>query len=57
MATAADKKILLNNRNREKQRSVFYCCSVCGKKLKFSSQGRSEYSLSCWQCMVVNADS
>jgi hypothetical protein len=32
-------------------------CSICGKRLKFSSPGRSEYPLSCWKCMIVNADS
>jgi hypothetical protein len=45
----ADRKILL----KSKQRSIYYC-SICGKKLRFS--GRSEYSLACWECMIVNAD-
>jgi hypothetical protein len=31
------------------------CCSICGKKLKFSRT--SENPLACWQCMVVNVDS
>src|SRR5215204_5139793 len=30
------------------------CCSICGKKLKFDRV--SDDPLTCWNCMIVNAD-
>src|SRR5918999_2360428 len=49
-------KIHLNT--TKKQRPTLSCCycSICGKKLKFFSR-TSENPLTCWMCMIVNADS
>ena len=58
MAEATNRKILLNNKNREKQWHTILgrcCCSLCGNKLRFS--GISEYPLTCWQCMILDVDS
>jgi hypothetical protein len=54
MAVAADRKILL--KQIKIRRHVVGYCSICGKRLKFSSSRISEYPLSCWKCMVLNAD-
>jgi hypothetical protein len=56
-AAAANSKILLLKKNNEKQRHIVVgCyCSICGKKLKFART--TENPLSCWQCMIINADS
>jgi hypothetical protein len=32
-------------------------CSICGKKLKKFIRRTTENPLSCWQCMILNADS
>jgi ribosomal protein L37AE/L43A len=50
MMSAVNRKIL----SKKKQRHMGHC-SMCGKKLKFART--SENPLSCWQCMIVNADS
>lgn len=60
MAAAAKIKIL--SRIKEKQQLDIggegSYCSICGKKLKkFTRRRTSENPLSCWQCMILNADS
>ncbi|MDQ3853190.1 MAG: hypothetical protein M3299_10190 [Thermoproteota archaeon] len=52
MMATANSKILLK-KNKEQRHIVR--CSICGKKLKLA--GTSENPLSCWQCLIVNADS
>ncbi|MGH9927402.1 MAG: hypothetical protein ACRD5B_18700 [Nitrososphaeraceae archaeon] len=53
VAAAKNNKILLK-KNKEKQQDTDRC-SICGKKLRFART--SENPLSCWQCMIINADS
>jgi hypothetical protein len=53
MAAAADRNILLKQ-IRRKGRVVGYY-SICSKKSKF--ERTSEYLLTCWKCLIVNADS
>jgi hypothetical protein len=53
MAAAANSSILLRiKRKKQKQAVVGRCCSICGKKLKFT--GTSEYLLICWKCLIVS---
>jgi exosome complex RNA-binding protein Csl4 len=55
MATAAaDSKLLL--KTKKQLGIVGGRCSICGKKLK-SFDRMSENPMTCWQCMIVNADS
>jgi hypothetical protein len=52
MAAEANRKIQLRTRN---QRSMSCCYSgLCGKKLIVLPR-ISEYPLSCWRCMIVDA--
>jgi hypothetical protein len=54
MAAATTSKILLRIK---KQRNIGRC-SICGKKLKkFTRRRTGQNPLSCWQCMILNADS
>jgi ribosomal protein L37AE/L43A len=55
MAAAANSEILLKKKNNNEKQPHKDRCSICGKKLKFART--TENLLSCWQCMIVNADS
>src|SRR5919198_725486 len=37
---------------QQELRYCYYCCSICGKRLRFS--GKNEYLLTCWQCMMLD---
>jgi ribosomal protein L37AE/L43A len=57
VAIATYTKIFMKKiTKKEKQLDMrHFCCSKCGKKPKFVK--RSENPLTCWQCMILNADS
>lgn len=56
MAVVTLTKILLGT-TKKKQLDIRRCCSICGKKLKFTSSiTTSQFPLSCWQCMIINMD-
>jgi hypothetical protein len=51
MAATSNSKILLRIKQKINR------CSICGKKLKnFKRRTTSENPLSCWQCMILNAN-
>jgi hypothetical protein len=53
-AAAAEYSNILSKKNKHRHIVQGCCCSICGKKLKFSEV--SEYPLACWKCMIANAD-
>lgn len=56
MAVVTYRKILWRA-TKKKQLDIRHCCSICGKKLKFTSSiTTSQFPLSCWQCMIINMD-
>jgi hypothetical protein len=57
MAAATDSKILLRIKKQQLDVGRGFYCSICGKKLKKFIRRTTENPLSCWQCMILNADS
>jgi hypothetical protein len=56
VVVATYTKILLKT-IKKKQLEIRPCCSICGKKIKFTiSITTSQFPLSCWQCMIINTD-
>jgi hypothetical protein len=40
-AAATNSKTLLKKKNNEKKRQIGRCCSICGKKLKFTGKAKT----------------
>jgi hypothetical protein len=58
MATAANITIFSRMKKKKQQLDIGGSyCSICGKKLKKFIRRTTENLLSCWQCMILNADS
>jgi hypothetical protein len=56
MIAATNSKILLGKKKQQLDIKGRFYCTICGKKLKLAKR-ISQNPLSCWQHMILNADS